>query len=46
MRNMKEEMRSLKKRRSCFQLSSKADGDLGEGKLQKTVRMLEEKWKS
>ena len=30
---------------SCFQLSSEADGSIGEGKLQKTVRMLEEKMK-
>ena len=29
----------------CFQLSSEADGSIGEGKLQKTVRMLEEKIK-
>ena len=28
---------------SCFQLSSKADGSLEEYKLQKTVRMLEER---
>ena len=30
---------------SWFQLSSEADGSVGEGKLQKTVRMLEEKIK-
>ena len=30
---------------SCFQLSSEADGSIREGKLQKTVRMLEEKMK-
>ena len=30
---------------SCFQLSSEADESIGEGKLQKTVRMLEEKMK-
>ena len=30
---------------SCFQLSSEADGSIGEGKLEKTVRMLEEKIK-
>ena len=30
---------------SCFQLSSEADGSVGEGKLEKTVRMLEEKIK-
>ena len=33
----------IEERRSCFQLSSKTDGDLEEGKLQKTVRMLEER---
>ena len=45
--NEKHEGRNVisDERRSCFQLSSKAAGDLGEGKLQKTVRMLEEKWK-
>ena len=30
---------------SCFQLSSEADGSLDEYKLQKTVRMLEERMK-
>ena len=30
---------------SCFQLSSEADGNIGEGKLEKTVRMVEEKIK-
>ena len=30
---------------SCFQLSFEADGRLGEGKLQKSVRMLEERMK-
>ena len=30
---------------SCFQLSSETDGSVGEGKLEKTVRMLEEKIK-
>ena len=33
----------IEEKGSCFQLSSMADGDLGEGKLQKTVRMLEER---
>ena len=33
----------IEEKGSCFQLSSKGDGDLGEGKLQKTVRMLEER---
>ena len=33
----------IEEKGSCFQPSSKADGDLGEGKLQKTARMLEER---
>ena len=33
----------IEEKGSCFQLSSKADGDLEEGKLQKTMRMLEER---
>ena len=33
----------IEEKGSCFQLSSKGDGDLGEGKLQKKVRMLEER---
>ena len=33
----------IEEKGSCFQLSSKADGDLEEDKLQKTVRMLEER---
>ena len=30
---------------SCYQLPSEADESVGEGKLEKTVRMLEEKIK-
>ena len=37
--------RMKKKRDRVFQLSSEADGSLGEGMLQKTVRILEEKMK-
>ena len=33
----------IEEKGSCFQLSSKPDGDLEEDKLQKTVRMLEER---
>ena len=33
----------IEEKGSCFQLSSKADGDVEGGKLQKTVRMLEER---
>ena len=33
----------IEEKGSCFQLSSKADGDLEGDKLQKTVRMLEER---
>ena len=36
---------TIREKGSCFQLSSETDGSIGEGKLQKTVRMLEEKMK-
>ena len=35
----------IEEKGSCFQLSTEADGSLGEGMLQKTVRMLEERMK-
>ena len=35
----------IEEKGSCFQLSSEVDGSLGEGMLQKTVRMLEERMK-
>ena len=36
---------TIEEKGSCFQLSSEADGSVGEGKLEKAVRMLEEKIK-
>ena len=44
MRNMHgARNKTIGEKGSCFQLSSKADGGLEEYKLQKTVRMLEER---